>query len=161
MFDPAVDTFIDMINKWMALHPGLIDVTHDRSKPLKRSEDFLRTMMKPLPPRMIGYGARQAELPLRVAAFDFADSVASSQLQVADLVAGAATDCLRAWSGRQAASDYHQAMKQTRLGELFVGGMMPSAEVGRKNEPLPGQTSLVDGSMRFLQQAGYFGPVGR
>ena len=53
-FDPAVDLFISMINSWMNGHDGRLDVTHDRSKPLKHSEAFLRTMMKPIPTRKIG-----------------------------------------------------------------------------------------------------------
>lgn len=44
VFDPAVDIFIDMINKWMAVDPNKLQVTHDRSKPLKRNERFLRTI---------------------------------------------------------------------------------------------------------------------
>lgn len=155
-FDPAVDLFIDMINKWMVVYEGMLDVTHDRSKPLKRSEAFLRMMMKPLPSRKIGYGARQAELPLRVATFDFGDSVTHPQLQVADLVAGAAVDCLLAWSGKRPSSDYHEAMKATRLNDLFLGGMLPSIDIKRRNDPTPGQTSLVDGSAQFLEESGYF-----
>ena len=153
VFDPAVDVFINMINKWMAAHAGMIDVTHDRSKPLKHSEAFLRSMMKPLPPRLIGYGTRQAELPLRVSRFEFADSAALPQLQVADLVAGAAVDGLLAWSGSRPTSGYHAALKATGFPSLIVDGMMPSTDFGRKNEPLPGQVSLVDGAARFFEEA--------
>lgn len=154
VFDPAVDMFIDMINKWMVEHPGMINVTHDRSKPLKRNEQFLRMMMKPLPPRWIGYGERRAELPLRVATFDFGDSVGLPQLQLSDLVAGAAVDWVRAVSSRQASSGYIEALANSRLKELLVAGMLPSLDVERRNEPLPGQVSLVDGSSAFLQEAG-------
>lgn len=155
VFDPAVDMFIDMINKWMAEHPGMIDVTHDRSKPLKRNEQFLRAMMKPLPPRWIGYGDRRAELPLRVGSFDFGDSVDLPQLQLADLVARAAVDWVRAVSSRQASSGYVEALANSRLKDLLVAGMLPTLDVERRNEPLPGQVSLVDGSTTFLKEAGY------
>lgn len=156
VFDPAVDLFIDTMNKWMAQDAGMFDVTHDRSKPLKRSETFLRTMMRPLPTRLIGYGQRKAELPLRVRNFDFGDSVLMPQLQVADLVAGAAVDCLLAWSGRRESTAYHEAMKRTRLEQLLVGGMLPSPKIEPGAEPGPGEVNLVDGSTTFLDEAGYF-----
>ncbi|RQP21842.1 DUF3800 domain-containing protein [Piscinibacter terrae] len=157
VFDPAVDIFIDMINQWMKIESGRLTVTHDRSKPLKRNERFLRAMMTPIDPRTIGYGTRQAELPLRISDLDFAESSAHPQLQVADLIAGAAIDCLLAWSGRRPSNDYHEAMKGTRLQELFAGGLLPSIEIERKNEPGAGQKSLVDGSTEFLKDVGYFG----
>ncbi len=156
VFDPAVDVFIDLINKWMAAYPGTFSVTHDRSKPLKKSESFLRVMMKPLPPRKIGYGSRRAELPLRVSNFEFASSADHPQLQVADLVAGASVDCLMAWSGKRPSLEYHEAMKSTRLSELSLGGMLPSPKHVRANDPEPDQSNLVDGSTSFLKEAGYF-----
>lgn len=157
VFDPAADLFINMINKWMADHPGYFDVTHDRSKPLKRNESFLRTMMKPLTPRMLGYGDRQAELPLRVRNFEFGDSSIHPQIQIADLISGAAVDCLLAWSGKRPSSEYHERMRSTRLELLFAGGMLPSPEIVRKNDPLPGEKSLVDGALDFFEEAGYKG----
>lgn len=156
VFDPAVDIFIGLINKWMADYQGQLQVTHDRSKPLKRNEPFLRTLMKPIATQIIGYGDRQAELPLRVSHLDFGDSTSHPQLQVADLVAGAAVDCLLAWSGKRPQSHYHEAMKESRLADLVVGGMLPSTTIERKNEPRPGEKNLVDGSTDFLKKAGYF-----
>lgn len=155
VFDPAVDMFIDLINKWMVIDSGLLQVTHDRSKPLKRNEKFLRTMMTPVATRIIGYGDRRAELPLRVSPFNFGDSCTNPQLQVADLIAGASVDCLLAWSGRRPSTDYHEAMRETHLHELFAGGMLPSPDIKRTNEPREGEKSLVDGATDFLKEVGY------
>ena len=156
VFDPAVDVFIALINKWMAADSNLLDVTHDRSKPLRRNEAFLRVMMTPVAARVVGYGDRQAELPLRISTLDFADSTLHPQLQVADLVAGASIDCLLAWSGRRPRTNYHHAMRETRLNDLFVGGMLPSPKIERTNAPRAGQKNLVDGATEFLSQVGYF-----
>ncbi|WP_156966205.1 DUF3800 domain-containing protein [Paraburkholderia bannensis] len=156
-FDPAPDLFSMMIDKWMKEETGFFDVTHDQSKPLKRSEPFLRALMTPAAPRIIGYGARQTELPLRIRKLTFSNSVTHPQLQVADLIAGATIDCLLAWSGRKAATDFHESMRNTRLADLVVDGMLPSPEnVRRNNEREPGQFSLVDGKARFLKEIGYF-----
>lgn len=155
VFDPAVDLFIDMVNRWMADTPNQLHVVHDRSKPLSRREGFLRTLMTPVAPRAIGYGNRQATLPLRVSHLAFGDSCSLPQLQVADLVAGASIDCLLAWSGRRQANAFHDAMKETRLEELFHGGMLPSNEIKRENEPGVGEKNLVDGTVDFLKEVGY------
>lgn len=153
VFDPAVDMFIALMHKWMEQHPGMLQVTHDRSKPLKNSESFLRKMMTPLAPRIIGYGQRQVELPLRVAQFDFGDSIVHPQLQVADIVAGAAIDCWRAGTNGRPRSEYHEQLRESRLLDLLVDGMLPNPNIERQNEPEPGQVSLVDGSAAFMADA--------
>ncbi len=154
VFDPAADVFIALINYWMAQVTDSFAVTHDRSKPMVKSEKRLRTMMTPVASRIIGYGARQTELPLRISSLDFGDSADHPQLQLADLVAGAAVDCLLAWSGKRARSSYHDAMKESRLSELFLGGMLPDGKVVRDNQRQPGQSSLVDGASDFFRDVG-------
>ncbi|WP_159597274.1 hypothetical protein [Hydrogenophaga sp. BPS33] len=157
VFDPAVDTFIALMHKWMEQHDGMLRVTHDRSKPLKKSESFLRTMMTPLPPRMIGYGQRQVELPLRVSTLEFGDAALSRRLQLADLVAGAAIDCWKAGAGGKPVSDYHAQLRESRLLSLLVDGMLPNPDnIGRRNEPGPGQVNLVDGSAAFVADVEVF-----
>lgn len=155
VFDPAADVFIDVINKWMSQVSGSFAVTHDRSKPMARSEGRLRAMMTPITPRTIGYGAREAELPLRISSLNFGDSAVHPQLQLADLVAGAAVDCFLAWSGKRPQSEYHDAMRRTNLSELFIGGMLPDGKVVRDNPRRPGQSSLVDGAVDFFREVGY------
>jgi len=100
-----------------------------------------------------GYGERQAELPLRVEQFAFAESQNHPQLQLADIVAGAAVDCSMAWTGKRPTSEYHEAMRSSRLLHLIADAMWPSLDMARKNEPLPGQVNLVDGSVQFMREA--------
>lgn len=155
-FDPACDAFVLLMQTWMKEVPGTFAVTHDRSKPMKRNEQFLRTFMKPLPARPIGFSSRRGELPLRVSEFDFADSYAHAQIQMADLIAGAAIDCFLTWAGKRSNSSYHDAMKDTKLPELFCGGVLPEPTIEKAAEPLPGETSIVDGTAEFLREASFF-----
>lgn len=76
-------------------------VTHDQSKPPKKSEEILRTMMTPVAPRKIGCGDRKWELPLRISTLDFGNSESIPQLQVADVIAGAGIDFILARSGKK------------------------------------------------------------
>ena len=160
-FDPSVDVFVSLVNKWMKMDSGSFGITHDRSKPLRRNEQFLRTLMTPAAPRLVGYGNRQSELPLRVSEFAFADSSDHPQIQISDLIAGASVDCFLVRTGRRDGSTYHQAMEETCLPDLFTGGVLPSDDVGRKNEPQAGQKSIVDGTSDFLNEIGYFKKKGR
>lgn len=156
VFDPAVDLFGAMIQLWMNETSAAFDVTHDKSKPLKRNEPFLRALMtQDATKRRIGYGERQAELPLRISTLTFGDSKLLPQLQVADLFAGAAADWVLAESGRRPKNTYHEKLNQSGFMRTLQGGMWPSMEFMRKNDPLPGQHSLPDGTAAFFQEIGY------
>lgn len=154
-FDPAPDLLTALVHKWMAEYQGKFNLTHDKSKPLARNEKFFRALMSDAPSRIIGYGDRQVEMPLRVSAFSFADSRDFAQLQVADIIAGATIDALLAWSGKRPAQVYHEKLKTTQLQDLVVGGMLPNIKMETSPPPEPGQQSLVDGSAAFLQEIGY------
>jgi hypothetical protein len=156
VFDPGVDTFVSLMQKWMSVDAGLFEVTHDRSKPLRRSERFLRALMAPAATRIVGYPGRKIELPLRISTLDFGDSKDHPQLQVADLIAGAAADCLLAWSGRRECLPYHDALRDSLLPELFIGGVIPSPTIEQSQMPAPGEKNLVDGQTEFLRESGYF-----
>lgn len=155
VFDPAPDLFTAMIHRWMAEHLGKFVITHDKSKPLARNEAFFRALIVDAPTRIIGYGARQVEMPLRVSEFGFGDSAQIPQLQVADLIAGASVDALLAWSGKRPSTAYHEALKKTQLESLFVGGMLPQLTTEVARSPGRGEVSLVDGSAKFLIETGY------
>jgi hypothetical protein len=156
VFDPAVDLFISLTQKWMEQSSSMHNVTHDQSKPLRRRENFLRTLMTRVSPRIIGYGNRQTELPLRISDLGFEDSVNHPQLQVADIIAGAAVDCLMAWSGRKPAQEYHNNMKDTKLESLFCDGMLPLVQnIWNTNPSRPGEKNLIDGSIEFLSDIGH------
>lgn len=158
VFDPACDAFTMMIQNWMEEKSGMFEVTHDRSKPLKRNEEFLRVLMTPASTRYIGYGRRKAELPLRISRLAFGDSEQLAQLQVADVIAGAAVDCFLAISGRRAREPYHDELMRTQLPDLFIGGVLPSVKdiTGMPDLPETGERSIPDGQAEFLREVGYF-----
>jgi len=156
VFDPALDLFISLTHKWMEQSPSMHYVTHDQSKPLRRRENFLRMLMTPVSPRIIGYGDRQVELPLRISDLYFGNSLNHPQLQVADIIAGAAMDCLMTWSGRKPVQEYHNNMKDTKLESLFSDGMLPLVQnIWNKNPARSGEKNLIDGSIEFLSDIGY------
>jgi hypothetical protein len=157
-FDPAVDAFSLLIHKWMADHSGRFPVTHDQSKPLKRNEKLLRALMSQAATRVIGYGQRQHELPLRISTLAFGDSRVVASLQIADLIAGAAVDYLKSALRKQPLTDYQKVL-QTVLFPLYVGGMLPTLETAEVADPLPGQRNLPEGAAQFLKEVGFFDSI--
>jgi hypothetical protein len=156
VFDPAVDDFAALMHAWMKDTPEPFAVTHDRSKPLARSEELLRALMTPAPTRMIGYGNRRHELPLRVSQLEFGNSEEHPALQLADVIAGAVIEWCLVNSGRRPRTDYHERLARTRLPELCVGTMLPALTPEPSQAPGSGEVSLVDGNAAFLREVGYF-----
>jgi Protein of unknown function (DUF3800) len=156
VLDPAVDAFALLIQRWMDQHAGHFPVTHDASKPLKRLEAFLRALMTPAATRNIGHGNHRGELPLRISTLEFGNSIERPELQVADLIAGAAVDVLLASSGRRAREPYHDDLLRTQLPALYVGGLVPNPKIEQGPETQPGEQSLADGTAEFLSEVGYF-----
>jgi hypothetical protein len=155
--------FSSLIQAWMSQEPGTLVVSHDVSKPLRRSESFLRVLMTPAATRIIGYSGRQAELPLRISKLEFCDSAAHAQIQVADVLAGAASDWLLVQSGRKPGSDFHSALGASGLVALLIGGMLPDSQFDHDAAPSAGagERSLPDGTKEFLEEVGFFKDRGK
>ncbi|TDY21968.1 uncharacterized protein DUF3800 [Paraburkholderia sp. BL6665CI2N2] len=156
-FDPALDLFAILVQAWMRESDGYLDITHDQSKPMKLPEDFLRQLMRrDVSNRIIGFRGRQAELPLRVSTLEFGDSRAHSQLQLADIVAGAAVAAFSPSRTEDEAADWERVREAPYA--LVVGPMWPSVSNigGAASDPQPGEGSLVDGQMQFFRDSGYF-----
>jgi len=154
VFDPAVDDFAALMHGWMKDTTEPFAVTHDRSKPLARSEDVLRALTAPT--RVIGYGDRKHELPLRISLLEFGNSEDHPSLQLADVIAGAVIDWCMVNSGRRPRTDYHERLAGTKLPELCVGTMLPSLAPAASQPPKAGEVSLVDGNTAFLREVGFF-----
>lgn len=46
-------------------------------------------------------------------------------LQLTDLFASVAMDCLLAWSGQRECTPFHDALKASRLGQMPMHGVLP------------------------------------
>ncbi|RYG39296.1 MAG: DUF3800 domain-containing protein [Burkholderiales bacterium] len=155
-FDPAVDAFIALVTEAVSLQGYPIEVIHDESKPLRAQERLLRALTdQDQPVREVGYGARRMNLPLRVEHLSFADSTALPQLQLADLFAGVTVDCLLAWSGQRECTPFHDALKESRLGQMPMNGILPSPNIEASAPPALGDINPVDGAAAFLLDAGW------
>lgn len=151
-FDPASDMFVSLVQDWMRSHNGNIDVLHDASKPMARMDAHLRTLMTPVAPRTIGQGDRVAEFPLRVGELRFVNSRDHPSVQLADLFAGAAIDCLRSIGGERPSTQYHRDLIAA-FDQIFTGGILPSPvdQLGLSEDVTAGG-SVLDGVNEFLAE---------
>lgn len=156
-FDPAIDAFNAIVQAWMSETSEPLCVVHDTSKPMKKAESFLRQLMSTnAGSRMIGYGNRTAVLPIRVSTLNFADSREHPQLQIADILAGAARDCVTAKLNPKKWTSFHETVLPL-IDRIVVNRMLPDPTVigVAERQPAPGSVSLVDGSVDFLIETGY------
>ncbi|MCC8397637.1 DUF3800 domain-containing protein [Paraburkholderia sp. MMS20-SJTR3] len=156
-FDPAIDAFNAVVQAWMSGTTEPLCVVHDTSKPMKKAESFLRQLMSSsVESRTIGYENRTAVLPMRVSTLDFADSREHPQLQIADILAGAARDCITARLSSKKWTTFHETALPL-IDTFVVNRMLPNpASISvAERLPAPGSVSLVDGAVRFLMETGY------
>jgi len=151
-FDPIVAAFVDLISRQMQRTPDWFPVTHDHAKSLRQQEQFLRTLMSPDAEEVcVGYGSRKMELPLRISRLSFEDSRKYPQLQLADLLAGAAVDVITAISNG-ADDSFHRELLDVCLGDLVTNPVLPNFHFKPGAAPSTSEKSLVDGVARFLSR---------
>lgn len=153
-FDPAVDAFNALIQAWMLETRQSLCVVHDTSKPIKKAESFLRRLMSAdVAARTIGYADRKAELPMRVSTLEFSDSREYPQLQLADVIAGVARDCVAGKLKPEKWTSFHETALPF-VDKVMVNRMLPDpTSVGvTERSPIPGEKSLADGAASFLSE---------
>lgn len=117
--DPAVPTFFDLASQWTATLQQPSDVMHDASKPLARERAQLELVMTEAhPPTLFTRGGVKRQLPLLAKGVAFGDSIDVPQIQVADLIAGAAAAvCAASVRGRD--DDLRRALTPTKLWTMI------------------------------------------
>lgn len=95
--DPAIPSLFRLIDTWGRRKLSRFTVIHDRSKPILASEELFNRMMAEAneSSRLVGYDRRKFLFPLRADGLVHEDSAAFTQLQLADVSAGALSHYLR------------------------------------------------------------------
>ena len=135
LLDPADYAFLMTASHWHRVVKDPMVLVHDDSTAMSRKKEFWESVLaQDAPPAITGMDRRTVEYPLN-ATLRFQDSKSTLQLQLADLLAGAAAV---GW-GRAAGSDvkhpdYAEALKDRQLLRPFVaGGVWPTDDVTPKD----------------------------
>jgi hypothetical protein len=127
--DPAVTNVVHHCHEWGQRLPDGFDVVHDQSKPVYADRAvFAAFMDKSVEPRLIGTDRRKFYFPLRARSLTFGASHEIPQLQISDLIAGAAMH-LAAVRITKSNSELAKQLDQAGLERLLTHVLWPSPEV--------------------------------
>ena len=129
ILDPAVPVFIQLAVAWNRSLGQEFQIVHDASKPLKHAQTIIEYLMAKDEPKVeIGYDDRTMQLPLNIAHLTFQDSQIFPQIQVADVLAGAATH----WAGsiaKDTNDKFADEIEKSGLEIVVVDSIWPSDRI--------------------------------
>jgi hypothetical protein len=123
--------FLQTVSHWREKTDEPIRLIHDEAAALVRNRArWTAILSKDVPPAIVGQDRRTTRFPLD-ASLDLASSAAHVQLQLADILAGAATALVQPSAGRAPKHpDYVEALRESPLMEhCLIGGVWPTAMV--------------------------------
>ncbi|MFZ6843455.1 DUF3800 domain-containing protein [Undibacterium sp. RuTC16W] len=127
--DPAIGTLFHQLSVWGTQIGQAFVATHDESKPVFAERENLAAMINPdVAPTMIGYDRRKFEFPLRARTLNFSDSRNVPQLQVSDLLAGAAAYFATAVA-RSARDELTEQLDQAGIERFSIHALWPAPHV--------------------------------
>jgi hypothetical protein len=130
MLDLGDCGLLQTVEHWRGKHPGSdLLLVHDTSKMIERNRSKWEAVLDPTnPAAIVGQDRRTIEFPLPVRGLRIAESHEFVELQVADVVAGAACAVMRA---RAIHSDNEYATQLVDLGllDLIGGGVWPTSAI--------------------------------
>lgn len=93
--DPAIPAFADQASVWTGMLGTEFTIAHDASKPLEQYQAVLEASMSTVDETVvIGYDRRKKVFPILAKGIEFRNSSECPQVQVADILAGAAAHFL-------------------------------------------------------------------
>lgn len=117
-FEPAIAALMTHASAWTERLASEFRLVHDPSKPIARSKEYIKAMMSVTEPTVkIGFDRRTLTLPIRSSEVEFCDSIASCQIQVADIVASALMYILKIKHDGKT-DPFAEQLQATRIGDL-------------------------------------------
>jgi hypothetical protein len=130
LLDQGDYALLQTLQFWRVERPGeVFRLIHDTSRLIEERRAHWEALIDSSnPPAKVGQDRRTIEFPLPVSGLEIADSKAHPQLQVADLVAGAACTLMKA-KALNVADDYATALDDAGLLSFVGGGNWPTSAI--------------------------------
>jgi hypothetical protein len=130
MLDLGEYGVLDSIVYWRKKQPDTkFEVVHDHSKLMERNRQIWEAILdEKNPSAIVGQDRRTIEFPLPVTRLRLEDSTKFLQLQIADIVAGAACAFMMG-RARGKLSDYGEELLEAGILECVAGGVWPSTAI--------------------------------
>ena len=142
---------LETVQHWREKFPeAQFTLIHDRSKMIERHKQRWEDILDPAnPAATVGQDRRTIEFPLPVTGLKIDDSESFVELQIADLVAGAACEVMNA-KVRQQHSDYAERLVASGLSEAGAGGIWPGTAIDPEELGTSGP-ALADSALHIGQ----------
>jgi hypothetical protein len=139
MLDQGDYALMQTIEFWRAAYPeSSFRLIHDTSRQIEQHRARWKAILDPTnPAAVVGQDRRSVAFPLPVSGLELADSNDVLQLQVADLIAGAARDLMKA-KALGSNDDYAAALDDAGLLKAVGGGNWPTAAISPEELDIDG-----------------------
>jgi hypothetical protein len=128
--DPAVPCLFHLAASWSDQFGHAFSIIHDHSRSLAFEKAFVEALMDPNGPDIrVGRDRRVMPLFIKATGVSFVDSRTSKQIQVADILAGAAAYLCIGYAHGTVHREFLEAIRASFRREFLIGGIWPSPEV--------------------------------
>jgi len=125
--DATLSCLVEHCHYWSGIYSDPFEITCDNSKQIDHWRSMIQYLNR-LPATEVGFGSRKHRYPLQIKSLQTADSTASIQLQLSDLMASYINHYFINLIKNQP-SDFSNAILNTRLSEIIGNQMWPSTNV--------------------------------
>lgn len=130
VLDLALPGLIFIGHKWRERSDEEWELVHDQSSNMAKQKWLWDALSSPhLPATQFQNPAGVASFPMNVSATRFGNSVDEPQLQICDILAGAASAYLRGSDAEDEKREYRDRLAEAGIGGLIMGGLWPSTDV--------------------------------
>jgi hypothetical protein len=130
VLDLALPGLIQSGHTWRSRHEGPLEVVHDQSTNMAKQQWLWDAFTSPaMAPATFAYAGGQQTFPINVVQTRFADSVSVRQLQICDVLAGAAAFAMNNMDRDDQRGAFAKHLFDAGLGALSIGGLWPSPYV--------------------------------
>lgn len=130
VLDLALPGLVLIGNRWRERHSGPWELVHDRSSNMAKQKWLWDALSSPeIPMAEFAHPGGNISFPMNIMSTRFSDSAVEPQLQICDLLAGAAGAYLRQETSSGDRIAYREALDEVGIKRLFLGGIWPNAEV--------------------------------
>ena len=128
--DPAITSLLQLSAIWSDQLAQPFSIIHDHSKSVDFDKDLVEALMDPSGPNIrVGRDRRDAPLFIKATGVSFVNSRDSKQIQVADILAGAASYLFNGHTRGPVDPEFCQEVKEVFPLELISGAMLPTPDV--------------------------------
>ena len=124
--DITSTSFVVLCDHWGRTLKKKFNVIADESKPLVHyNEIYNKLKSGTIPAQEIGYGSRKMHLPLKINELKYVDSAKYPQIQLADLIAGAAAYFGKSLTKTGRTDEISKMIGESRISNLFICPIWP------------------------------------